>query len=139
MTTKATPASAVPTAQPIVPATPALIELCRWHGTGLALPEAGKSERRRRDSEAAVDFRILDLASAGANEPAIDRRRELFGQALACWRGAALEEFAGALWADTIVLRLEQRRLEVLERRIDLDLTLGRARELIGELDDLVR
>ena len=42
-------------------------------------------------------------------------------------------------WADAFAQRLEQRRLEVLEQRIDVDLELGRARELVGELEDLVR
>jgi predicted ATPase/DNA-binding SARP family transcriptional activator len=83
--------------------------------------------------------RFSDLARAADNESAIERRRDLLREALACWRGAPLEEFAGALWADTMAQRLEQRRLEILELRIDLDLALGRARELIGELEDLVR
>jgi DNA-binding SARP family transcriptional activator len=82
--------------------------------------------------------RFSDLADAAVEEPALEKRRQLLADALADWRGGALEEFAGAPWAEGVATRLERRRLEVLERRIDADLALGRSRELLSELDELV-
>ncbi|WP_213451444.1 AfsR/SARP family transcriptional regulator [Rhizomonospora bruguierae] len=65
-----------------------------------------------------------------------DASREL-AEALAVWRGPALDGL------DTPALRaaaqrLEEGRLRALEKRIQLDLDLGRHEELIGELSGLV-
>ncbi|MFW2380392.1 MAG: BTAD domain-containing putative transcriptional regulator, partial [Acidimicrobiales bacterium] len=59
--------------------------------------------------------------------------------ALALWRGHALEEFMYEAFAEAEVTRLEEMRVAALEDRIDADLRTGRARELIGELESLVR
>jgi class 3 adenylate cyclase/DNA-binding SARP family transcriptional activator/tetratricopeptide (TPR) repeat protein len=65
--------------------------------------------------------------------------RELLGQALGLWRGAAL--------ADAVLLcprlageavRLEELRLAVIEERVGADLALGRHGEVAGELAGLV-
>ncbi|NNE95810.1 MAG: protein kinase [Acidimicrobiales bacterium] len=60
-------------------------------------------------------------------------------EALGLWRGHALEEFMYEAFAEAEITRLEEVRLAVLEDRIDADLRTGRARELIGELESLVR
>lgn len=57
--------------------------------------------------------------------------------ALALWRGPALADVDGEV-ARVAATALEERRLAVAERRLDLDLDLGRADDLIGELRELV-
>jgi DNA-binding SARP family transcriptional activator/tetratricopeptide (TPR) repeat protein len=65
--------------------------------------------------------------------------RELFGQALGLWRGAALADTAP--WCPRLAgeaARLEEARLGVTEERIGADLALGRHGEVAGELAGLV-
>ncbi len=63
----------------------------------------------------------------------------VFAEALALWRGRAYEDFSYEPWAQTEIARLEELRLEAVESRVDADLRRGRGRELVGELDALVR
>jgi len=85
---------------------------------------------------------FTDLAGRGraaARAGDVARARELLGQALAVWRGAALADAADlcprlAGEAD----RLEEARLAVVEERVTCDLALGRHHELAGELAALV-
>jgi DNA-binding SARP family transcriptional activator len=58
--------------------------------------------------------------------------------ALGLWRGAALADVGLAASGQGEQVRLEERRLAVLEQRIDADLALGRHAELVGELHALV-
>ena len=65
--------------------------------------------------------------------------RDLFGQALGLWRGAALADAAPLcprLAGEAA--RLEEARLAVTEERIGCDLALGRHGEVAGELAGLV-
>ena len=65
--------------------------------------------------------------------------RELLGQALGVWRGAALADavpLCGRLAGEAA--RLEEARLAVTEERIGCDLALGRHGEVAGELAGLV-
>jgi predicted ATPase/DNA-binding SARP family transcriptional activator len=59
-------------------------------------------------------------------------------EALALWRGSALAEFAFEAWAQVEIARLEELRLEALEERIDADLALGRAADVVAEAEGLV-
>jgi hypothetical protein len=59
-------------------------------------------------------------------------------EAMALWRGPALAEFASEPFAQAERLRLEEERLEALEKRIDAELALGRHATLVGELEALV-
>jgi len=63
---------------------------------------------------------------------------ETLRRALALWRGAALVDFAYEPWAQTEIARLNELRLEALEDRIEADLALGGAAELVAELEALV-
>lgn len=82
---------------------------------------------------AALVDRALEL---GESSPAA--ARPLLGRALDLWRGPALADFAYDDFAQGEIARLEEMRLAVLEQRIATDLALGRAGELIAELDRLV-
>ena len=59
-------------------------------------------------------------------------------EALALWRGPPLAEFAYQRFAQPEIGRLEELRLVCLEERIEEDLSRGRHRELVGELEVLV-
>jgi DNA-binding SARP family transcriptional activator len=80
-------------------------------------------------------FERLTAEARGA-EPR--ERAEKLRAALALWRGPALEDLAFEPFAQDEARRLEEARLAALEERIDADLDLGRDRDLIGELEELV-
>lgn len=61
-----------------------------------------------------------------------------FREALALWRGPALADVEPGPAIRAEVAKLEQSRATMLEHRIELDLRLGRHREILGELTDLV-
>jgi DNA-binding SARP family transcriptional activator len=63
---------------------------------------------------------------------------ERLRQALALWRGPALDEFGVEPFARAERIRLEEERLEALEERIDAELGLGLHAALVGELEALV-
>jgi DNA-binding SARP family transcriptional activator len=90
-----------------------------------------------------VDPERFDLARferlvAEARGAEARERAEKLRAALALWRGPALEDLAFEPFARDEVGRLEEARLAALEDSIDAELELGRARELVGELEALV-
>jgi DNA-binding SARP family transcriptional activator len=62
----------------------------------------------------------------------------LYRQALALWRGPVLADVQLGPVLEVHKRRLESRRLEVLEARIEAELQLGLHRVLLSELSDLV-
>jgi DNA-binding SARP family transcriptional activator/DNA-binding beta-propeller fold protein YncE len=85
--------------------------------------------------------RFEELAQAGAgalkhDEPA--EAAERLREALALWRGPPLSDVAYESFAQPEIVRLEERRLVVLEQRFDADLALGRHAQVIAELEALV-
>ena len=66
------------------------------------------------------------------------RTVKLADQALGCWRGPPLVDTPLLSGAHTEVERLEELRLRTLERRAEAALVLGRHKELVGELQQLV-
>ncbi len=85
--------------------------------------------------------RFERLADAGgrlvASHPA--EAVEALRAALSEWRGPALVEFRSMPFALAEAERLEDRRLSVLEQRIEAELALGRHQACAGELESLVR
>jgi DNA-binding SARP family transcriptional activator len=61
-----------------------------------------------------------------------------FTEALSLWRGAAYAEFATEEWARAEAVRLEERRAEAIELRLEARLQNGAHREVVGELEQLV-
>ncbi|MEN3361066.1 MAG: hypothetical protein V7637_5048 [Mycobacteriales bacterium] len=74
------------------------------------------------------------LAADGRLAEAVD----LLRQALALWRGPAMGGEASPLLRNKAV-RLDEDRLNALETCLDLELRLGRHRQLVGEIGGLVR
>jgi predicted ATPase/DNA-binding SARP family transcriptional activator len=64
--------------------------------------------------------------------------RARLADALELWRGPAFADLAYERFAQHEAERLEELRLVALERRLEADLLLGRAAELVGELETLV-
>ena len=111
-------------------------------GGGVRLARAGTGYRLDL-GPGELDVEVFrDLAGRGreaARAGNAKRARDLFAQALGCWRGAALADAAPlcpVLAGEAA--RLEEQRLAVVEERIGCDLALGRHSEVVGELAGLV-
>jgi len=79
------------------------------------------------------------VAEAGlvlGHDPA--RAAARLAEALALWRGSPLADFSYEPFAQTTIGRLEELRLNTLEKWIDAELASGREREIVGELRTLV-
>ncbi|MFC4534711.1 AfsR/SARP family transcriptional regulator [Sphaerisporangium dianthi] len=63
---------------------------------------------------------------------------EALSNALGLWRGPALANLAAGELLSAQITRLEESRLRALQLRLDADLRLGRHRELISELKELI-
>jgi DNA-binding SARP family transcriptional activator len=80
-------------------------------------------------------FERLTAEARGADPR---ERAEKLRAALALWRGPPLEDLAYEPFARDEIGRLEEARLAAHEERINADLELGSAGELVGELEELV-
>ncbi len=98
------------------------------HQTGYAL-HAGRGD---------VDVtRFEDLvADAGRHPPHEEAAR--LREALALWRGPALQDFIDEPFARADIARLEAMRLTAQERRLEIDLSLGHHDAVLAELGTLV-
>ena len=97
-------------------------------GTGYRL-EVGRDELDLERFESLVE-------SARGEQPGVAAPK--LHAALALCRGAALAGLEGATFVPAERERLEELRRAALERRIDADLELGRATDLVPELERLV-
>jgi YVTN family beta-propeller protein len=75
-----------------------------------------------------------EAAAGGEPEPALG----LLEEALALWRGPALDDLPPGAFAEIERERLAELRLAAIEERIEVELALGRHGELVGELEALV-
>jgi DNA-binding SARP family transcriptional activator len=62
----------------------------------------------------------------------------LLTEALGLWRGAPLADLAYESFAQTAIARLEELRLNAVEERLDSELELGRAGDVLGEIEALI-
>src|SRR4051794_39262229 len=82
--------------------------------------------------------RLLGDGKAAAKAPDPATASATLRRALEVWRGPALADFAYDPFAQAEIARLEELRLEALEDRIEADLALGGAADLVGELETLI-
>ena len=89
------------------------------------------------DAVDAVRFERL-VGQARSDEDS--RRVRLLREALALWRGAAMQDVGlqDSAAFDAAVTRLERLRLTAMEDRFDAEISLGHGVELVAELTDLV-
>jgi DNA-binding SARP family transcriptional activator len=92
--------------------------------------DADDLDARRFERLAAEGHRLLEEDPGRAGQTLVE--------ALGLWRGPALADFAYEDFAQSEITRLNERRLAAIEDRIDADLAMGRARELVSELEPLV-
>jgi DNA-binding SARP family transcriptional activator len=107
-------------------------------GGMLATRPAGYTLRIDPDQLDAARFERLTSSARSVleNEPA--RAGEMLRRALALWRGRPFEDVFHEDAVSSEVARLDGLRLKALEERLEADLALGRAGELIPELEVLV-
>lgn len=95
-----------------------------------------------RVERGALDLhRFEQLATDGARALEDDRHDaagRLLRDALALWRGEALADVSQGAVLRPAAARLDELRLVALERRIEADLSCGREREILGEIEALV-
>jgi DNA-binding SARP family transcriptional activator len=88
--------------------------------------------------EADVDvprFRRLSAEAAASDDP--EAARALLDEAIQLWRGEPLAGLPAGAFDRDEVPRLVEERLDVLKRRIDLDLAAGRHEDVVPLLRDL--
>jgi DNA-binding SARP family transcriptional activator len=77
--------------------------------------------------------RLLDEARRSSPE----MRSAKLSAALSLWRGPALADFIYEPFAQRAIAVLEESRIEAIEDRFEAELALGRAAELVAELQEL--
>jgi YVTN family beta-propeller protein len=93
----------------------------------------------KADHVDALRFGLLAKDGAAAAERGEhEQASAMLGAALGLWRGEVLEDVADRPFAQAAAKRLTDQYLVALERRIDADLHLGGARDLVPELESLV-
>ncbi|HEX7302698.1 AfsR/SARP family transcriptional regulator [Lentzea sp.] len=78
------------------------------------------------------------LRAEARRAPDLETEARLLGEAAALWRGPALDQVSSLRVEQTDVQRLNEQRWEVLERRNDAELQLGRYDRVVDELRSLV-
>ena len=89
---------------------------------------------RSRSTWARSRWRRRRAGPPGAEGDLLSARRQ-FEAALAYWRGEPFEDWRTAGWAEGERRRLADLQASILEARVDVDLDLGRHRELVAELE----
>jgi predicted ATPase/DNA-binding SARP family transcriptional activator len=84
----------------------------------------------------ATRFENLLAAARAAADPGSASRQ--LADALALWRGRPLADFEYESFARAEISRLEELRLQALEERIEAELALGHAGEVVPQLERLV-
>lgn len=103
-------------------------DLLITQGNGYALDvpddsvDLGKFNRRLREADAAAALSDVEAEAVALRA------------ALACWRGEPLADIPSDLLQRQAAPRLREQRLQALERRLDLDLRLGRHTQVVAEL-----
>ncbi len=87
----------------------------------------------------AVDAHRFKRLIDEARDAAAEIRASQLSSALALWRGPALADFAYEPFAQRPITALEDLRTQAIEDRIEADLALGRAGNLVAELEQLIQ
>ena len=107
-----------------------------WDRAGvLTASPPGYALRLGYDMVDAWSFENQVHQAAGQDDPGVVHSR--LSPALASWRGPAFQEFGGLPWADLEASRLEELRLTATEMRAAAALRLGRAAQMVADLDQL--
>ena len=107
-------------------------------GDALVTRSPGYLLKVETDELDATRFRLLLSQARAAAEQAPAEARELYSAALDLWRGRVLADVAFESFAANEAEALDTMRPAALEERFDVELALGRSRELVPELEELV-
>ena len=89
---------------------------------------------------ATIDIHRFKMAMAEARSLAdADGASQLLTEALGLWRGEAFADFSYEAFARSEVDRLGEARIEAQEELFEVGLRMGRARDLVGELESFSR
>jgi DNA-binding SARP family transcriptional activator len=86
-----------------------------------------------------LDVEIFEGLVRDARRADAGERARMLRDALSLWRGPPLADFAYEAFASSEIERLEELRLGALEDLMDADLGLGNHKDVVGELEGLVR
>jgi DNA-binding SARP family transcriptional activator len=87
----------------------------------------------------ALDLRRFERLLGEAEIAETPAAAPILHRALALWRGPPLDDLAYEQGLQAAIARLEEFRVAALERRIEVDLALGRHAALVPELEELAR
>jgi DNA-binding SARP family transcriptional activator len=107
----------------------------RTQPSALVTAPPGYALRLEHDAVDAWTFEDEVHRAAGLTDAAAVH--DCLSAALAAWHDSAFQEFGGLPWADLEATRLDELRLTATERRADAALRLGRAAEVVADLDGL--
>lgn len=89
--------------------------------------------------DAAAAETLISAARLFVDVADLERARECFRDAVALWRGPSLDGFRDRAFAEHEASRLDELRLEAVEELNDVELALGRHREIVAGLERLAR
>jgi DNA-binding SARP family transcriptional activator len=104
----------------------------------VVLETLGSGYRLAIEPEAVDAHRFKRLIDEARGAPA-EVRAAKFSAALTLWRGPALADFAYEPFAQRAIIALDELRTQAIEDRIEADLALGRAADLVPELEQLIQ
>jgi DNA-binding SARP family transcriptional activator len=104
---------------------------------GALLQRFGSGYRFAIEPEAVDAHRFKRLIDESRGAPEEVRAAKL-SAALSLWRGPALADFVYQPFAQRAISALDDLRIQAMEDRIEADLALGRAADLVPELEQLI-
>ncbi len=131
-----------PPADPVGALQTLVSRLRRTLGNPAVVQQSHQGYRLTVADDAVDAQRFRRVARAGREQLAagdVAAARTTLTQALDLWRGPALADAEDAEYALALAARLDEERLDALAARVDADLALGRAADVVAELEDLSR
>ncbi|SMD24507.1 AfsR/SARP family transcriptional regulator [Kibdelosporangium aridum] len=108
------------------------------HSDDVQILKHGPGYMVRTDPQRIDAHRFRSMVHQARAVPDAETRSGLMRSALDLWRGPVLVDIANSMIRDRLGASLEELRIETLDQRIIDDLSLGRHRDLIAELREIV-
>ena len=131
-----------PPADPVGALQTLVSRLRRSVGDPAAIQQSHQGYRLAVEAKAVDVQRFRLLARLGRDQLAggdAVTARSTLAEALALWRGPALTDADDGEYAVALAARLDDERLDALSTRVDADLALGHAADVVAELEERAR